>query len=91
MPSIITVGGIFIPKKPGGECMKDYVIWLKSGECISGSVQEEIISHLQERFKDCMNSEKVSFSDEDGIVIIDLYSIDAIAINKQPSSYKLGF
>lgn len=70
--------------------MKDYIIWLKSGETISGVAEERIIKQLQSEFaKDC--EEKAIFVDQDGEVVIDLNQVEAIAINKQPDANKLGF
>ncbi len=71
--------------------MKDYIIWLKSGECITGTAEESVILQLQERFKDCVGGEKISFLDEDGKMVVALDRIEAIAINKQPEATKLGF
>lgn len=72
--------------------MKDYIIWLKSGECISGSIEEGIINNLQNRFKDStVEHEKISYSDEDGNVVLDLSEVEVIAINKQYTNKSVGF
>lgn len=70
--------------------MKDYIIWLKSGETISGTAEEETINNLQKCFS-LDSEEKVFFTDSDGAMAIDLSRVEAIAINKQPESNKLGF
>lgn len=71
--------------------MNDYIIWLKSGECISGTAKEEIIRQLQEQFVNSHIDERISFSDADGIVVVDLNQVEAIAVNKQPAINKVGF
>lgn len=70
--------------------MKDYIIWLKSGETISGTAKEETISELQKCFS-LDSEEKVFFVDSDGAMAIDLSRVEAIAINKLPETNKLGF
>ena len=71
---------------------KDYIIWLKSGECITGTIEESIIYDLHDRFKNSTGEmEKVSFSDEDGRVVLDLSKVEAIGINKHCENEHVGF
>jgi hypothetical protein len=70
--------------------MKDYIIWLKSGECVSGTAKEEDIMKLQEEFS-TDGEGKVFFKDEDGIIVIDFSRVEAIAINKRNECNKMGF
>lgn len=79
-------------KNMRGETLKDYIIWLKSGECITGTVKENIINDLQDRFKDSIGeTEKISFNDEDGKVVVDLSRVEAIGINKCYENKEVGF
>lgn len=72
--------------------MKDYLIWLKSGETISGTAKEDIIKMLQDRFKDHAKGKNIiSFPDEDGTVVLDIDRIEAIAINKCCENNQVGF
>lgn len=73
--------------------MKDYLIWLKSGETISGTADEDTIKWLQKRFEDReYELEKIiSFDDEDGTVALDVDRIEAITINKCLEDKKVGF
>ncbi|MEY7998616.1 hypothetical protein AB8U03_00120 [Clostridium sp. Mt-5] len=72
--------------------MKDYLIWLKSGECINGTTKENILKMLQDRFKNHENGKEIiSFTDEDGAVIFDMDRVEAIAVNKCYEDRKAGF
>lgn len=73
--------------------MKDYLIWLKSGETISGTANENTIEWLQNRFKnrEYELEEIISFDDEDGTVFLDMNKVEAIAINKCCEDRKAGF
>lgn len=72
--------------------MKDYIIWLKSGECIAGIAKEETIKLIQNKFKDSSGKvEKLSFEDENGLVVVNINRIDAIAINDCCKYNQVGF
>ncbi|AND84263.1 hypothetical protein GTH52_07110 [Clostridium tyrobutyricum] len=72
--------------------MKDYLIWLKSGESISGTAKKDILEMLKDRFKDHKEErEIISFPDEEGGVILDMDRVEAIAINKCIENNKAGF
>lgn len=70
--------------------MKDYLIWLSSGECIEGTAKESILKDLQQRFKD-KSDDIVSFSDTDGEVTINMNRVEAMAINNQLIENEAGF
>lgn len=64
--------------------MEDYIIWLKSGECITGTAKEDVIKILQDTFINFTEkNEKFSFADEDGRVVLKLSRIEAIGITKR--------
>lgn len=73
--------------------MKDYLIWIKSGETISGTADEDTIKWLQKRFENReYELEKIiSFDDEDGTVALDVDRIEAITINKCCENKQVGF
>lgn len=73
--------------------MKDYLIWLKSGETISGTAEEDTMKWLQKRFENRQYElEKIiSFDDEDGTVALDVDRIEAVAINKCCENNQVGF
>jgi hypothetical protein len=72
--------------------MKDYLIWLKSGETISGTAKEDIIKMLQDRFKDHAKGKNIiSFPDEDGIVSLDIDRVEAVSIMKCCEDKQAGF
>lgn len=72
--------------------MKEYVIWFKSGNSISGIVDEDVADKLMQDFietdSDCKDL-KV-YLDEDGTTIIDLSQIEAISINNCSENNNIG-
>lgn len=54
--------------------MKEYVIWFKSGNCVFGIINEDVIDKLMKDFMevdlDCRYLK--GYLDEDGIIVIDL-------------------
>ena len=72
---------------------ENYIIWLKSGETIFGTADEDTIKWLQKRFEDReYELEKIiSFDDEDGTVALDVDRIESIAINKCYENKQVGF
>lgn len=70
--------------------MKDYIIWLRSGECISGTADEEALKKLQDKYESSFDG-KIAFEDMDGSLVVDLTKVEAIAINNQPIPNKIGF
>lgn len=72
--------------------MLDYIIWLKSGECITGIAKKEVVEELQNLFVNTKEiNEKILFKDLDGVAAIDLSRVEAIAANMQLETNKLGF
>jgi hypothetical protein len=72
--------------------MKDYLIWLKSGEYINGTAKENTLKMLWDRFNNHEDGKEIiSFIDEDGAVIFDMDRVEAIAVNKCFEDRKAGF
>jgi hypothetical protein len=72
--------------------LKDYIIWFKSGQCISGTAKEDILTMLKGMFKDHKEGKEViSFPDMEGETYIDLDRIEAIGINDQFEEKQAGF
>ncbi|HCQ5969088.1 hypothetical protein NMF83_19290 [Clostridioides difficile] len=73
--------------------MKEYIIWFKSGNSISGIVDEDVADKLMQDFietdSDCRNLK--GYLDEDGTTIIDLSQIEAISINNCSENNNIGF
>ncbi|EIS9402000.1 TPA: hypothetical protein UN993_003606 [Clostridioides difficile] len=73
--------------------MKEYVIWFKSGNCVSGTTDEYVSDKLMKDFmgadSDCRNLK--GYLDEDGTTIIDLSQIEAISINNCNENNNIGF
>lgn len=71
--------------------MKQYNIWLKSGACVTGEVQDCVASGLIEEYKK-HGSRTLQFDDTEGNVIVEEESIAAIAINDiTEQCRKVGF
>lgn len=77
--------------------MKDYLIWLNGGNCISGTAGEDELIKLKEYYKK-VSSEKFydeheyyEFEDADGVVCVNLFSIQGIAIMKCTENKDIGF
>lgn len=64
------------------DTMKDYTIWLKSGECICGSMEEDALLSLQDSFIKRVAGDMVMFTDGDGKIVLSLDRVEAIATNK---------
>lgn len=64
--------------------MKDYIIWLKSGECVKGTINDKRKLLRRGIFN-------LKFSDTEGTVIIKRNRIEAIAINNVIETSKCGF
>lgn len=73
--------------------MKEYIIWFKSGNSISGIVDEDVADKLIQDFmeadSDCRYLK--GYLDEDGTTIIDLSQIEAISINNCNENNNIGF
>ncbi|EGT3745363.1 hypothetical protein KLP19_18885 [Clostridioides difficile] len=73
--------------------MKEYVIWFKSGNSISGITNKDVTDKLMKDFmeadSDCRYLK--GYLDEDGTTIIDLSQIEAISINNCSENNNIGF
>ncbi|HBG2262592.1 TPA: hypothetical protein KPK07_002420 [Clostridioides difficile] len=73
--------------------MKEYMIWFKSGNSISGVADEDVADKLMQDFievdSDCRSLK--GYLDEDGATIIDLSQIEAISINNCSENNNIGF
>ena len=59
-----------------------YFICLSSGQTIEGEAEDRILVDLEERWKDCIESEKIRFPDKKGLVMLDIYEIVAMSYIK---------
>ncbi|MDX5661535.1 hypothetical protein SIM64_16580 [Clostridioides difficile] len=73
--------------------MKEYMIWFKSGNSISGVADEDVADKLMQDFievdSDCRYLK--GYLDEDGTTVIDLSQIEAISINNCSETNNIGF
>ncbi|MBH7983479.1 hypothetical protein I6A78_13790 [Clostridioides difficile] len=73
--------------------MKEYVIWFKSGNSISGIVDGDVADKLMQDFiesdSDCRYLK--GYLDEDETTVIDLSQIEAISINNCNENNNIGF
>lgn len=66
--------------------MKHYIIWLKSGETISGDIADELAESIT------LDSKRVlRFSDTEGTVEVKRNRIEAIGINNIVKTRRCGF
>ncbi|HWT74321.1 MAG TPA: hypothetical protein VN258_06340 [Mobilitalea sp.] len=66
--------------------MKHYIIWLKSGECITGDISDETVNRL------CLDGKSVlKFEDTEGSIVVKRNRIEAIGINNAIETNKCGF
>jgi hypothetical protein len=66
--------------------MKHYIIWLMSGETISGDIADELAESI------AIDGRRVlRFSDTEGTVSVKRNRIEAIAINNVVETSKCGF
>lgn len=71
--------------------MVEYIIWLKSGECVKGTALEEDIKVLSDFGRKKLHPRYISFADTEGVVAIRTRRIEAVGINTINDSNKLGF
>ncbi|HBF7128045.1 TPA: hypothetical protein KOU74_001994 [Clostridioides difficile] len=73
--------------------MKEYMIWFKSGNSISGIVDEDVADELMQDFieADSAYRDLKGYLDEDGTTIINLSQIEAISINNCSENNNIGF
>lgn len=70
--------------------MKDYIIWLDSGECITGTVTDEIAGYILEIWNNA-SAKRIDFEDTQGHASVKKDKIEAIAINNIVETNKIGF
>jgi hypothetical protein len=70
--------------------IKDYTIWLENSECIIGQAERENILELMKMHnKKCKNV--ITFSDEKGILSINMKKVIAISMERVTENGKAGF
>jgi hypothetical protein len=63
--------------------MKDYGIWLKSGQCVEGTVEDEVAEKIIKDYSHKPHDKSIrQFHDTDGLLILSFSNVIAIAINK---------
>lgn len=70
--------------------MKDYIIWLKSGQTITGTIFEEEIDKLQKWALSAPDTPG-EFRDTDGAIFIAPGQLAALSINEPEQTSKIGF
>ena len=71
--------------------MDEYIIWLKSGECITGIALETDLKPIIAFGRKKIRSKYISFSDNEGTVMVRTASIDAVGITPIKETSKCGF
>ena len=62
--------------------MKDYIIFLKSGDALKGKIADDVAAQLKETFINPPNGNRIiAFNDSDGEAIVRRNDISAIGIN----------
>ncbi|NLW89998.1 MAG: hypothetical protein GXY34_00130 [Syntrophomonadaceae bacterium] len=70
--------------------MKDYIIWLKSGETISGTMADEEVERLKQWVKS-IPQEPGEFNDNEGSLVIMPERVEAVAINDTIVMKQIGY
>lgn len=68
--------------------MKKYIIWLRSGECIEGTVEDDIANKL---ILDSKRFSRLKFKDSEGYASVKRSRIEAIAIIDVVEANRCGF
>lgn len=63
--------------------MKKYLIWLKSGSCISGAITDWEAEKLLEKFNRPQTNHH-TIKDTEGTLVVDIREIAAIGLNNIP-------
>lgn len=72
--------------------MKECLIWLQSGRCIEGTMEEQEAERLKEAFKNKSERPGISeFTDTDSILLVEMGKVDAVAINDPVTKEEVGF
>lgn len=70
--------------------MKEYIIYLKSCECIKGFVTEEVAERILNRFE-IFKRGRYKFEDSEGVICVDLERVEAMVFNNIVDSNECGF
>lgn len=70
--------------------MKDYLIWLRSGQIIDGTMEDEEAEKLRKAYRDKLLGMQ-EFTDTEGVVLLEIKDVSALGINKAISAKKAGF
>jgi len=70
--------------------VKDYIIWLKCGQSMQGTMTEEEVDKLQEWASSTPDTPG-EFRDTDGAIFIAPGQLAALSINKPEQTSKIGF
>lgn len=72
--------------------VKDYLIWLNSGVCIEGVMNDNEAYRLNQAFKNkSSQSGIIEFVDANGILLVEMNKVDAISINEPVNKNVTGF
>jgi len=72
--------------------MKEYSIWLKSGACIEGEIDEETANIIMASYSFNPNSGDIKrYRDSNGFLLISFKLIEAIAFNDTEPDKSVGF
>jgi len=69
--------------------MKDYLIWIQSGQCIEGTAEENELDNLIENWRN--NHKFFRLYDSTGYIVINLQSVQAVAVNNIEQGKQAGF
>lgn len=69
--------------------MKDYIIFLTSGESIFGTMSDTAARKLKMDYIECAQSRRV-YKDTEGELLLDMSKVAALAVNKPVTLTKRG-
>jgi len=70
--------------------VKDYLIWLYSGQIIDGTMEDDEAERLRITYRNRLPGIQ-EFTDTEGVVLLEIKDVSALGINKAISSKKAGF
>jgi hypothetical protein len=71
--------------------MKEYIIWLENSSCMTGRVDADVAAHMLVEYRRRHRKHDYSFRDSDGLVIVNMKKVTAIAFNNITDRNKTGF
>lgn len=71
--------------------MKEYIIWLKNGNCIQGKFDAEVGAKLLVEFWRRRRKRHYEFYDTDGMITLDMRQVMAIGFNNITDKHKAGY